>query len=124
MTYPAFENEYDWYGYNTYLFDYDNPEYYIVEFSEKDVPHKVIYSKNGKKIATHKKSNAILPKPITSAIGRSEYKTWKLLKDKEEIFKDSDSMKVFKVEVEKEKERHVLFYSTTGELLKDKKIKP
>ncbi len=123
--YPAFENEYDWYGYNPYRYSYDNPEYYIVEFSEKDVPHKAIYSKTGAKISTHKKLNTVLPKGITSAIGKSEYKTWKLLKDKEEIFKDEDAdeMKVYKVEVEKGKEKHILFYLADGKLLKDKEIK-
>jgi len=59
--YPAFTTPYDWYVYDPYLYTEEYPEYYIVEFNKESVPHKVIYSKVGKKIATHRKSNAVLP---------------------------------------------------------------
>lgn len=124
--YPEFKYENDWYGYNPYLYDYEHPEYYVVEFTKDKVPHKVIYSKAGKKIATHKKITSDLPMAVSSALNKSEYSTWKIEKDKEEIFRDTemDKMKVYKVEVEKGKEKHHLFYSSEGVLLKDKTIKP
>ena len=124
--YPAYDFANDWYGYNPYLFEYDNPEYYVVEFNKDKIPHKVIYSKAGKKIATHKKITSDLPKAVTLSISKSEYSTWKMAKEKEEIYRDldMDKMKVYKVEVEKGKEKHHLFYSSEGVLLKDKTIKP
>ena len=124
--YPEFKYENDWYGYNPYLYEYEHPEYYVVEFTKDKVPHKVIYSKAGKKIATHKKITSDLPMAVSSALNKSEYSTWKIEKDKEEIFRDTemDKIKVYKVEVEKGKEKHYLFYSSEGVLLKDKTIKP
>jgi hypothetical protein len=124
--YPEFDYINDWYGYNPYLFEYEHPGYYVVEFTKDNIPHKVIYSKEGKKIATHKKLTSELPKEVAEAISRGEYKTWKMVKEKEEIFRDSDmdKMKVYKVEVENGKEKHTLFYSSDGDLLKDKTMKP
>ena len=45
-------------------------------------------------------------------------------KKKEEIFKEkkTDKMKVYRVTVEKGKEKHNLFYQADGRLLKDKKV--
>jgi hypothetical protein len=125
LGYPVFTNENDWYGYNPYLYSNEYPEYYIVEFTKDKTPHKVIYSKAGKKVATHKKLNADVPKAISLALSKGEYGTWKLGKEKEEIFKDSDKddLKIYKVEVEKGKEKHILFYASNGDLLKDKTIK-
>jgi hypothetical protein len=102
----------------------NNPEYYIVEFNKDNTPVKAIYSKSGKKVAAHKMLTTDLPKSVTDAINIGIYKTWKLEKDKEEIFKDSDKdqFKVYKVIVEKGKEKHTLFYQTDGKLLKDKKV--
>jgi hypothetical protein len=124
--YPEFDYENDWYGYNPYLYEYENPEYYVVEFTKDKVPHKIIYSKKGKKIAAYKNITAELPKAVSSAISKSEYSTWKIAKEKEEIFRDTDvdKMKVYKVEVEKGKEKHHLFISSEGVLLKDKTMKP
>jgi hypothetical protein len=122
--YPNFSNETDWYGYNPNLYCEENPEYYVVEFTKDKIPHKVIYSKAGKKIATHKAVGAI-PKAISLAITKSIYATWKLGKGTEEIFKDGDNddLKVYKIAVEKGKEKHVLFFQLNGNLLKDKEIK-
>ncbi len=121
--YPAFVDEYDWYGYDPYLYSSEYPEYYIVEFTEGTTPHKVIYSKAGKKIATHK-NLANIPAAVIAAIGASEYKTWKIGKSKEEIFKDADADKltIYKVEVEKGKEKHYLFYRPDGLLVRDRKL--
>ncbi|MEI8136809.1 MAG: hypothetical protein WCH21_05735 [Bacteroidota bacterium] len=123
--YPEFDYQNDWYGYNPYLFEYEHPGFYVVEFIKDKTPHKVIYSKSGKKIATHKKLDSELPKAVSDAIAKSEYSTWKMAKDKEEIFRDfeMDKLKVYKVEVEKGKEKHTLFYSSNGDLLKDKTVK-
>lgn len=123
--YPTFINESDWYGYNPYLYATEFPEYYIAEFTKENVPQKVIYSKTGKKVATHKKITSDLPKVVSLTISKSEYSTWKMAKEKEEIFRDADAdnMKVYKVEVEKGKEKHYLFISSEGVLLKDKTIK-
>jgi hypothetical protein len=124
--YPEFDYENDWYGYNPYLFEYQHPEYFLVEFTANGTPYKVIYSKSGKKIATHRKLKTELPDAVKTAIGKGEYSTWTLGKEKEEIFRDTemDKMKVYKVDVEKGKEKHILFYSADGDLLKDKTIKP
>ncbi|MGZ3885622.1 MAG: hypothetical protein ACXVDL_15365, partial [Bacteroidia bacterium] len=109
--YPLFDYENDWYAYNPYLFEYEHPEYYVVEFVEKEVPHRVIYSKAGKKIATHRKLKAELPAGIKTAISKSEYSTWTLGKEKEEIFRDTelDKVKVYKVEVTREKKSMSFF---------------
>jgi hypothetical protein len=129
---------YDWYGYPVYdygdywyddWYDYgpysyvNYPEYYVVEFTNDKTPHKAIYSKAGKKVATHKVISDV-PKAVSAAISKGEYKTWKLAKDKEEIFKDNDKdqLKVYKVTVEKGKEKHALFFQADGKLLKDKKV--
>lgn len=122
--YPNFTYENDWYGYNPNLYCEENPEYYVVEFTKDKTPQKVIYSKEGKKIATHK-TVTTLPKTISLAISKSVYATWTLNKGREEIFKDGDKddLKVYKVEVEKGKEKHILFYQLNGNLLKDKEIK-
>lgn len=123
--YPSYDFGNDWYGYDPFLFEYEYPEYYIVEFTKNKVPHTVVYSKAGKKIATHKKITSDLPAAINAAIAKSEYSTWKVEKEKEEIFRDTemDKMKVYKVEVEKGKATHELFYSSEGALLKDRTIK-
>jgi hypothetical protein len=122
--YPAFADEYSWYGYDPYLYGIEYPENYVVEFRKENVPYKAIYGKTGKKIATHRKL-ITLPKLVLDAIKGGAYKTWAIMKNKEEIFKDSDAdlMKVYKIEVAKGKEKHILFYQTDGKLLLDKTIK-
>jgi hypothetical protein len=123
--YPAFTDESDWYGYNPYRYSAMNPEYYMVEFTKDQAPHKVVYSKEGKKVATHKKVYTEVPKAISSEMIKGDYKGWKIANEKEEIFKDGDSdqMKVYKLTVEKGKEKHILYYLPSGKLIKDKVIK-
>ena len=113
----------DWYDYAPYVYS-KYPENYIVEFSLDNMPHKAIYTKIGKKIAIHKKLASDLPKAISAAISKGQYKDWILAKDKEEIFKDKDSdkLKIYKVVVEKEKGKHTLFFEANGKLVKDKKV--
>lgn len=124
--YSEFNNEDDWYGYNDGLFTEDNPEYYIVEFTKDKTPQKVIYSKTGEKISTHKNLNSDLPQAVSLAISKGEYATWNLGTHKEEIFKDAekDALRVYKVDVEKGEQKHILFYSVNGVLLKDKTMQP
>lgn len=122
-SYPILNDEDDWYGYNPYVFTDLNPKYYIVDVVKYEQPYKIIYSKEGKKIASHKIIYFTLPKPISLAISKSAYSNWKLSEEKEEITKDGDSTLVYKVSVERNKEKHILFYQIDGVLLKDKEIK-
>jgi hypothetical protein len=122
--YPTFDNNLYWYDYDPFLNSDEFSEYYVVDFTKDNTSHSAIYSKSGKKIATHRKLNSDLPKAITTSISKGEYKTWKLGKDKEEIFKDKDSdqLKVYKVDVEKGREKHTLYFQPDGKLLRDKKV--
>jgi hypothetical protein len=120
--YPIFNDETDWYGYDTDLYTDEYPEYYVVEFTKDGTPYKVIYSKEGKKVATHKTIMVgDVPKAVADALNKSAYKSWMIKKEREEIFRDKADMKVYKVVVEKGNEKHVLFYQEDGKLLKDKK---
>ena len=126
--YPAYNYQNDWYDnwYDYYPNTYtEHPEYYIIETTKDNKPFKVIYDKTGAKIAVHKVLKSGLPKAVLANINKGKYKTWKLgNNDQEEIFKDKDTdqMKVYKVAVEKGKEKHNLFFQANGKLLKDKKV--
>lgn len=122
--YPKFDFERDWYYHDPYMYSIENPEFYVVEFTKDNIKHKAVYSKKGKKIAVHKKTLE-LPKAITTAIDKSKYGKWKIAKEKEVIFRDTefDKIKTYKVIVEKGKEKHALYYSSEGNLFKDKTIK-
>ena len=119
--YPTFDNDLYWYDYDPYFYSNDSPEYYVVDFTKDNTPYKAVYNKSGKKISVHKKLTD-LPSAVSSAISAGEYKTWTVGKDKEEIFKDKDSdqLKVYKVDVEKGNEKHRLYFQPDGKLLKDK----
>ena len=121
--YPMFNDETDWYAYDdTDMYTDENPEYYVVEFSKDGTPYKVIYTKAGEKVST-KRTIMVgdVPKPVADAVNSSAYKSWTIKKEREEIFRESDKMKVYKVVVEKGTEKHALFYQADGKLLKDKK---
>ena len=111
----------DWYDDNTYAYS-DNPEYYVVDFFGDSTKQKAIYSKSGKKIAIHKHLISELPRAVSDAINKSEYKNWTIGKNNEEIFEDKNEMKVYKIEVEKGSEKHHLYFHQNGKLLKDKKV--
>ena len=120
--YPV--NNYDnWFDNTNYTFT-ENPEYYLIESSQDNIPYKAIYSKTATNIAIHKNIKSDLPKAVLATVTKSNYKTWKIADDKEEIFKDSDKdqFKVYKVDVEKGKEKHTLFFQLDGTLLKDRKV--
>ena len=108
--YPSFNYSDDWYDYDPYWFA-DNPANYAVEFTVNNVPYKSLYTKAGKKIATHRALSSDLPTAVQSAISKSQYKTWTVGKDKEEIFrdKDSDQMKVYKVTLTTGNQKHTLY---------------
>ena len=123
--YPSFDYSTDWYDYDPYLYEVENPEFYVVEFKKGNVHHKAVYSKEGKKIAVHKKTKEELPKAILAALKKSKFATWKIANEKEVIYRDSemDKIKTYKVVVEKGTEKHIIYYSNDGDMLKDKKSK-
>ncbi len=124
-SFPAYDYQLEWwdnwYDYNPTVPPYSS-DYYAADYTHDDTQHKTIYHKNGKRVATHKKLKKEIPKPVLDAIANSIYKTWHLGKEKEEIFKDKNSMKVYKIEVENGTQKHALFYQQDGKLLKDRKI--
>lgn len=122
--YPKFDFTNDWY-YDPFLYSSNVPEYYIAEFAIDGYYYKVIYSKEGKKIAVHKKGVIDLPEPVLDAIRKSAYSAWEIGGEKEEIYKNNslDQLKVYKIKVGKNPSEHDLFFSSDGQLLKDKTIK-
>ncbi len=123
--YPHFDITNDWYSYNPYVYENEHPEFYIAAYIKNNVHHKVIYSKEGDKLAIYKKTSATLPQRIEEAIKKGAYSTWKIGDEKEEIYRASemDKMKIYKINVVKGKQQHHLYYSTEGILMKDKTIK-
>jgi len=121
--YPDYDYQNYWYDNNPYSYT-EFPEYYMIETTKDNIPYKAIYNKSGTKIAVHKSLKSELPKSVLITINKGEYKSWKIANDKEEIFKDSDKdkLKVYKVDVEKGKEKHTLYFQLDGTLLKDRKV--
>ena len=95
-----------------------------MDFTTNNDKYKSVYSKEGKKIATHKTFTSDIPEAVSAAINKSEYKDWKLEKEKEEIYKDkeTDQLKVYKVTMEKGKGNYTLYIQQDGQLLKDIKV--
>lgn len=58
------------------------------------------------------------------ALSNGDYKYWEIATKGEEIYKSeqTDTMKVYKIEVANANEKHVLFYQQDGKLLKDNKV--
>ena len=123
--YPDFTNESDWYGYNYDLYSNVNPSYYIVTLFKDQKNCRIMYAKNGKKVATHRSYTSVLPLAIAKAIQAGNYKNWDMTGENEEIFKDKDSdqLKIYKVVVQKGTEKYALFYMADGRFLKENKIK-
>jgi mevalonate pyrophosphate decarboxylase len=120
--YPAFASDADWFGNESYYYTTDNPQYYIVEFTSEKTPYKVIYTKEGKKIATSRRLKTELPSAVLNALNKSVYKTWTVSKEREEIFRQSDKKKVYRVVVENGMARHALYFESNGKLIKDKNL--
>lgn len=123
--YPKFDFTNAWYYYDPFLYSSNVPEYYITAFAIDGYYYKVIYSKEGKKIAVHKKGAINLPEPVLDAIRKSTYSGWEIAGEKEEIYKNNslDHLKVYKIKVKKSPSEHDLFFSSDGQFLKDKTIK-
>ena len=119
--YPAFNSGSAWYDYDPNYYLTGDPDNYIIEFNNKDTAFKAIYTKDGTKIASHKGMSSDIPAAVTDAISNGNYKSWKVGKDKEEIFKDKDTdqMKVYKVSVSNGNEKHTLYFQQDGKMLKD-----
>jgi len=122
--YPSFDNGSNWYACNPSYYSNQKSENYVVVFTHSDTLDKIIYNKNGKKIATHRSMNSALPIEVSAALKRSKYQTWKIGKDKEEIFKDDkkDQIKVYRITVKKENELRTLYFQQNGKMLKDVKL--
>ncbi len=122
--YPSLRNEMEWYDdYDPFYYTYEYPEYYEVEFIADNTKHHSVYSKEGKKIATHNNiTNAGVPKAVTASLDKGTYKGWKEIGEKEEIEKVATKEKVYKITVEKEGKKHRLFYDASGKMLKDEKV--
>lgn len=112
----------DWYVYTPSLVA-GAPEYYVVHFDSSGTPQKVIYSKSGEKMTAHRgmRTKTGIPKAVMASLRNSDYKSWVVTDEKEEITRHSDKKKVYKLTVEKGKEKRVLYYQEDGKLLKDKK---
>ncbi|HSZ25831.1 MAG TPA: hypothetical protein VK766_08945 [Cytophagaceae bacterium] len=122
--YPSFSNESDWYGYDPEVMTDINPEYYIVRFLKETFPHKVMYSKTGQKIAEHKGVDFDLPKAILNSLSKGQLSDWVVVKEKEEIVRHPDKMKVYKIELKKDNAKRIVFYLPDGTLLHEIKGKP
>ena len=120
--YPTFDESAYWFGYDPYLYNNSSQEYYVAEFSKDGVPYTVIYSKTGRRIATHRALTAEVPAPVAAVVNNGVYKTWTVAREREEIFRDDNDMKVYKVVVEKGNEKHKLYIQSDGKLLKDIKV--
>jgi len=122
--YPTFDYANDWYDYDPDLYTTDHPDAYVIEFTSDSIRHRVVYTKAGKKVASHMIMTADLPTPVLSAISTGIYKDWTLGKERELVFKNknTDKEKVYRVSVKMGMQKHVLYYGPTGKLIQDKKM--
>lgn len=122
--YPQYSNAdtTDWYVYTPSLVA-GAPEYYVVHFDSSGSPQKVIYSKSGEKMTSLRgiRTKTGIPKAVMASLRKSDYKSWVVTDEQEEITRNSDKKKVYKLTVEKGKEKRMLYYQEDGKLLKDKK---
>ena len=121
--YPSLSNELEWFDYNPINYTCEYPEYYEVEYVKDKKNHKAVYTKEGKKVATHHKVKAdVVPAAVNTSLGSGTYKSWKETSEKEEIEKVTTKEKIYKITVEKDGKKHHLFYDSTGKLLKDETV--
>ena len=117
--YPALGGSTDWYDYDP-NWTYGHAENYAVEFALNEVPYTCVYSRAGKKLATHR---AIfdLPAAVSAAISAGSYHDWHLGYDNEEIYKDkaTDQLKVYKVNLTLGAQQRTLYVQSDGKVLKD-----
>ncbi len=116
----SYTNGTEWYVYTPSVVK-GPAEYYVVEFTSDQTPYKVIYTKEGKRVSTYKTINTEVPAAVNTALSKSTYKSWTVTKEKEEAWLANDNKKVYRIVVEKGKEKHFLYYLEDGKLLADKK---
>jgi len=121
--YPTFDYTNDWYDYDPDLYVNDDPDAYVVEFTQDSIAHRAFYTKAGKKIAA-RRAVTVLPSAVSASISRGDYKTWSIGKEKEEVFKDkeSDKLIVYKVSVSMGSQKHTLYFESNGKQIRDKKL--
>jgi hypothetical protein len=127
----------DWYAYPYYwdiemddspldtitYVEYLYPEFYEVEFIKEGKTHKSIFSRPGKLLHTRKLiKDEEIPQQIVNSLKKGDYKDWNMVGEKERIEKES-SEPLYKLKVEKGRERQVLFYYGDGTLVQVKKIR-
>lgn len=119
--YPTFDEVSNWYAYDPRVNAVDAPQYYIAKFQVNGAANKVIYSADGKKVATYNKlQREGFPAEVNKAFLNSEYNGWEQVGEKEEITRGTGNEKVYKITVEKDAQQHELFYDKKGKLLKDR----
>jgi hypothetical protein len=122
--YPSSASAADWYSYDANYIGVGDANSYDIEFISDGTPYKAIYARGGAKIASHRGIETGMPAAVTDAISNGDYKSWTLGKDKQEIYKDSDSdqQKVYRVNVLNGNEKHTLYFQQDGKMLRDIKI--
>jgi hypothetical protein len=121
--YPSLESDFDWYDPEPYIFTNNAPENFEIVHKKDDSFVRVIYSKEGKKIATHQPLKSDLPQGVSQSISRGKYKGWAVAKEKQGIFKETDKANmIYKVTISNGTEKHELFLQSDGKLIKDKKL--
>jgi hypothetical protein len=106
----------------TYV-EYLYPEFYEVDFIREGRTHKSIFSREGKLLHTKKTiKDEEFPQAVKNSLKNGEYKDWTVVGEKEKIEKDGKES-VYKVKVEKGKQKQVLFYYGDGTLVQVRKIR-
>jgi hypothetical protein len=124
-SYPSFDKSADWYQYEpTYFSNKPSDNYFIAEFTHKDTVARAVYDKSGQKIALHQQFKGDLPKAIMDSIKNSDYQSWTIGPDKEQVFRDSemDQMKIYRLVMEKGDKKHTIYFQPNGKMLKDVKV--
>jgi hypothetical protein len=104
--------------------NYNEPiDHYEIHFHATDGSEiYAVFESTGELISTRiSKKNTEIPSPIMKALANSEYKDWKLVEDTE-LIKNNQKKVVdhFWLKVEKDGKRKNLYYTSTGERLKNK----
>lgn len=122
--YPEFPIDINWFHFNTQNNALSVPQYYIVEFTKDTIRHRLIYDTVGKKINTYKSINPKIQTKIAKSLISSKYQDWRIINEKEELFRDLDLdiLIIYKVELQKRNEKRFLFYSEDGLLIRDKEV--
>jgi len=63
-----------------------------------------------------------LPKVVSDSLNNSEYKDWELIGEREKMYKVKTKEPLYKIEVEKGKKRHILYFDSNGKIVQRKRI--